>query len=53
LPPLTTPLPILPLILRCGAKRSLEGGLQKPRRSLEPSFEARWRGHLRMKVVVG
>ncbi|GAB6844474.1 hypothetical protein JCM2811A_34760 [Methylorubrum rhodinum] len=40
--------PILSLILRRGAKRSLEGGLQGSRGWLEPSFEAAAQ-HLRMR----
>ncbi|KQT59721.1 hypothetical protein ASG52_20265 [Methylobacterium sp. Leaf456] len=40
--------PILSLMLRCGAKRSLEGGLQGSRDTLETSFEAAAQ-HLRMR----
>ena len=44
--------PTRALILRCEAKRSLEGDLRKLRRSLEASFEAAPR-HLRMRALVG
>ena len=42
-----------PLILRCAAKRSLERGFRGSRGWLEPSFEARSRGHPRLKGEVG
>ncbi|TXN19075.1 hypothetical protein FV217_22500, partial [Methylobacterium sp. WL9] len=46
--------PTHPLILRCEAQPSLEGGLQRAARSLEPSFEASASlRHLRMRWVGG